>query len=90
MKVCIHSFIPQGMIWILELDEGLKNWIKTKLPQEHKSKRDVLEIHPLRKFARIKDHNLILSEADGTLTTISLKSCSIEAVSGSDLPTRKW
>ncbi|VVA91706.1 unnamed protein product [Arabis nemorensis] len=80
----------QGVVWILELDEGLKNWMKEKLPKEHKRKRDVLEIHPLRKFARIKDHNLVLSEADGTQTTVSLKGCSIEAVSGSDLPTRKW
>ncbi|CAH2037092.1 unnamed protein product [Thlaspi arvense] len=80
----------QGVIWILELDEGLKNWMKEKLTKEQKKKRDFLEIHPLRKFARIKDHKLIVSDADGTLTTVSLKCCSIEAVSGSDLPTRKW
>lgn len=78
------------MVWILELDEGLKNWMKEKLPKEQKRKKDFLEIHPLRKFARIKDHKLILSDADGTQTIVSLKGCSIEAVSGSDLPTRKW
>ncbi|CAH8381357.1 unnamed protein product [Eruca vesicaria subsp. sativa] len=80
----------QGTIWILELDEGLKNFLKEKLPKEQKRKRNFLEIHPIRKFARIKDHKLILSESDGTLTTVSLKCCSIETVSGSDLPTRKW
>uniref|UniRef100_A0A1J3ILH4 Testis-expressed sequence 2 protein n=1 Tax=Noccaea caerulescens TaxID=107243 RepID=A0A1J3ILH4_NOCCA len=80
----------QGVIWVLELDEGLKNWMKQKLPIEQKRKRDVLDIHPLRKFGRIKDHKLILSDADGTQITVSLKCCSIEAVSGSDLPTRKW
>ncbi|XP_010459394.1 PREDICTED: testis-expressed sequence 2 protein-like [Camelina sativa] len=85
------SINKQGMVWILELDEVLKNWMmKEKLPKEHKKKRDFLEIHPLRKFARIKDHKLILSDHDGTLTIVSLKGCSIEAVSGSDLPTRKW
>lgn len=80
------------MVWILELDEGIKNWMKEKLPKEQKRKRHLLEIHPLRKFARIKDHKLILSDADGTQsqTTVFLKGCSIEAVSGSDLPTRKW
>ncbi|AAF97262.1 Strong similarity to a hypothetical protein T18K17.13 gi/6598861 from Arabidopsis thaliana BAC T18K17 gb/AC010556 and contains a PH PF/00169 domain [Arabidopsis thaliana] len=86
---CINK---QGVVWILELDEGLKNWMKEKLPKEQKRKRGLLEIHPLRKFARIKDHKLILSDADSTQseTTVSLIGCSIEAVSGSDLPTRKW
>ncbi|KAL1224072.1 hypothetical protein V5N11_031220 [Cardamine amara subsp. amara] len=84
------SLNKQGVIWILEFDEDLKSWMKEKLPKEQKRKRDLLEIHPLRKFARIKDHKLILSDADGTQTTVSLICCSIEAVSGSDLPTRKW
>ncbi|KAJ4916061.1 putative integral membrane protein conserved region (DUF2404) [Raphanus sativus] len=85
--LCLNK---QGTIWILELDEGLKNSLKEKLPKEHKRKRNFLEVHPIRKFARIKDHKLILSESDGTLTTVSLKCCSVETVSGSDLPTRKW
>ncbi|KAF8085529.1 hypothetical protein N665_0665s0038 [Sinapis alba] len=85
--LCLNK---QGTIWILELDEGLKNLLKEKLPKEQKRKRNFLETHPIRKFARIKDHKLILSESDSTLTTVSLKCCSIEAVSGSDLPTRKW
>ncbi|KAL0694754.1 hypothetical protein Bca4012_061934 [Brassica carinata] len=85
-----HCLNKQGTIWILELDEGLKNLLKEKLPKEHKRKRNFYEIHPIRKFARIKDHKLLLSESDGTLTTVSLKCCSVEAVSGSDLPTRKW
>ncbi|KAF8114294.1 hypothetical protein N665_0039s0058 [Sinapis alba] len=86
------SLNKQGMVWILEVDEGVKNWLKDKLPKDHKKKRDFLEVHPLRKFARIKDHKLLLSDAsaDSTQTTVSLKCCSIEAVSGSRLPTRKW
>ncbi|KAJ0257260.1 Uncharacterized protein HA466_0081590 [Hirschfeldia incana] len=85
--LCLNK---QGTIWILELDESLKNSLKEKLPKEQKRKRNFLEIQPIRKFARIKDHKLILSESDGTLTTVPLKCCSVEAVSGSDLPTRKW
>lgn len=72
------------------MDEGLKNSLKDNLQKEHKRKRNFLEVHPIRKFARIKDHKLILSESDGTMTTVPLKCCSVEAVSGSDLPTRKW
>lgn len=78
------------MIWILELDESLKDWTKEKLPKEQKKKKDLLEVHPVRRFARIKDHKLILSDTDGSQTTITLKGCSVEAVSGSGLPTRKW
>lgn len=80
-------------MWILEVDEGVKNWLKEKPQKEHKRKRDFLEVHPLRKFARIKDHKLLLSDASAdsnTQTTVSLKCCSIDAVSGSHLPTRKW
>ncbi|KAL0701612.1 hypothetical protein Bca4012_057734 [Brassica carinata] len=74
----------QGVIWVLELDESLKE----KLPKEQKKKP--LEVHPVRKFARIKDHKLILSDADSNQTVITLKGCSVEAVSGSELPTGKW
>uniref|UniRef100_A0A1J3FV96 Testis-expressed sequence 2 protein n=1 Tax=Noccaea caerulescens TaxID=107243 RepID=A0A1J3FV96_NOCCA len=84
------SLSKQGVIWILEVDESLKDWTKEKLPKEQKKKKDLLEVHPVRRFARIKDHKLILSDADGSQTTITLKGCSVEAVSGSALPTRKW
>ncbi|KAJ0229245.1 hypothetical protein HA466_0318070 [Hirschfeldia incana] len=81
----------QGVIWILESDESLKDWNKEKLPKEQKKKKkDILEVHPVRKSALIKDHKLILSNANGTQKIISLKGCSVEAVSGSELPTRKW
>ncbi|CAN8304868.1 unnamed protein product [Cochlearia groenlandica] len=85
---CINK---QGVIWVLELDESMQNWMKEKLlPKEQKRKRDFLDIHPLRKFGSIKDHKLVLSDVDGSQEAVSLKGCSIEAVSGSDLPTRKW
>ncbi|WZZ68902.1 testis-expressed protein 2 [Brassica napus] len=76
----------QGVIWVLELDESLKE----KLPKEPKKKINHVEVHPVRKFARIKDHKLILTDADSNKTVITLKGCSVEAVSGSQLPTRKW
>ncbi|KAF8111306.1 hypothetical protein N665_0076s0286 [Sinapis alba] len=78
----------QGVIWVLELDESLRE----KLPKEQKKKNDLLEVHPVRKFARIKDHKLILSDATDSNRTvfITLKGCSVEAVSGSELPSRKW
>ncbi|KAL0731716.1 hypothetical protein Bca4012_027810 [Brassica carinata] len=82
----------QGVIWVLELDESLKDWNKEKLlPKEQKKKKkDLLEVHPVKKSARIKDHKLILLNADGTQTIVTLRGCSVEAVSGSELPTRKW
>ncbi|ESQ27867.1 hypothetical protein EUTSA_v10018153mg [Eutrema salsugineum] len=84
------SLNKQGVIWVLELDESLKEWMKEKLPKEQKKKKDLLDVHPVRKFARIKDHKLILSETNNTQTIITLKGCSVDAVSGSELPTRKW
>ncbi|CAL9240506.1 unnamed protein product [Arabidopsis halleri] len=85
------SLNKQGVIWILELDENVKDWMKEKLPTEQKKKRvDLLEVHPVRRFARIKDHKLFLSDSlDGTQTPITLKGCFVDAVSGSG-PTRKW
>ncbi|KAH0897769.1 hypothetical protein HID58_047337 [Brassica napus] len=86
------SLNKQGVIWILESDEGLKDWMNEKLPKEQKKKKkkDLLEVHPVRKSSHIKDHKLILLNADGTQKIVFLKGCSVEAVSGSDLPTRKW
>ncbi|KAJ0255690.1 Uncharacterized protein HA466_0087610 [Hirschfeldia incana] len=78
----------QGVIWVLELDESLKEKLSPK--EQQKKKNNLLEVHPVRKFARIKDHKLILSDADSSKTIIALKGCSVEAVSGSELPTRKW
>lgn len=76
----------------MESDESLKDWMKEKLPKEQnkKKKKDLLEVHPVKKSAHIKDHKLIFSNGDGTQKIVSLKGCSVEAVSGSELPTRKW
>ncbi|KAJ9546106.1 hypothetical protein OSB04_025813 [Centaurea solstitialis] len=81
----------QGWIWVLEkekipkippsIDKGLR---------QQKRKIEVLEVSPVRKYASIKDQSLIVTEPDGTLTKISLLSCTVEAVSATNLPTRKW
>ncbi|CAH8334703.1 unnamed protein product [Eruca vesicaria subsp. sativa] len=84
-KAIDFSLNKQGVIWVLEFDESLKN-----LPKEQKKKKDVLEVHPVKKSALIKDHKLILSNSDGSQKIISLRGCNVEAVSGSELPTRKW
>ncbi|XP_010537536.1 PREDICTED: testis-expressed sequence 2 protein [Tarenaya hassleriana] len=80
----------QGAIWVLEFDESLKKWTNDKLPKEQKRRKDFVEVHPVRRFARIKEHKLILSDADGSQTTVPLKGCSVEAVSATGLQSRKW
>ncbi|XVF75006.1 hypothetical protein PTKIN_Ptkin13bG0154600 [Pterospermum kingtungense] len=49
-----------------------------------------VEVSPVRKHARIEENNLILKQSDGSRTTIPLKGCVIEAVSATNLPSRKW
>ncbi|XP_044477005.1 uncharacterized protein LOC123204425 isoform X2 [Mangifera indica] len=80
------AYNKQGFVWVLE-SEKLPN---DKLPKEPKRKKDILEVYPVRKYAKIKDRTLHLKESDGSQTAIPLKGCVIEAVSGSTLPSRKW
>lgn len=54
------------------------------------SKIKIIEVAPVRKYAEIKDHSLIISETTGTKTTIELLGCTILAVSSTDLNSRKW
>ena len=61
-----------------------------KAPGEQKKGKDFLEVTPVKKYARIKDQTLIISESDGNTKTIPLNSCTIEAVSAATLPSRKW
>ncbi|XP_030553296.1 testis-expressed protein 2-like [Rhodamnia argentea] len=79
----------QGDVWVLEPERVPKSRIE-KVQREQKKKKDFLEVSPVRKHAVIKDHLLILTEADGSPTTIELTGCVIEAVSATDLPSRKW
>ncbi|KAL3724973.1 hypothetical protein ACJRO7_030050 [Eucalyptus globulus] len=79
----------QGDVWILEPERVPKNRVE-KVQREQKKKKDFFEISPVRKHAIIKDHSLILTEADGSPSAVLLKGCMIEAVSATDLPSRKW
>lgn len=79
----------QGDVWVLEPERVPKSWVE-KVQREQKRKKEFLEVSPVRKHAIIKDHSLILTEADGSSTAILLKGCVIEAVSATHLSSKKW
>ncbi|MED6119978.1 hypothetical protein PIB30_016779 [Stylosanthes scabra] len=79
----------EGVIWVLEESKASKLW-QEKTAKDHKRKREVLEVNPVKKHGKIKDESLILTEHDGSETAILLKGCVIEAVSSSSLPSKKW
>ncbi|OMO83218.1 hypothetical protein CCACVL1_11506 [Corchorus capsularis] len=77
------SHNKQGVVWVLESE---------KIPPREQPKRKkelMLEVSPAPIHARIKDKTLILTHSDAC-TTIPLKGCLIEAVSATNLPSRKW
>ncbi|KAI4351951.1 hypothetical protein L6164_006249 [Bauhinia variegata] len=80
-QVLHFSFKKQGVIWVLESD---------KIPKEQKRKKELLEVSPVKKYGKIKAQSLILREPNGCDTTIQLKGCIIEAVSATNLSSRKW
>ncbi|KAL4557378.1 hypothetical protein LXL04_035554 [Taraxacum kok-saghyz] len=81
----------QGWVWILEKEKIPKTSPSSdKGPRLQKRKIEVLEVSPVRKHASIKDLSLIITEPDGTLTKIPLSGCTAEAVSATNLPSRKW
>ncbi|XP_024026925.1 uncharacterized protein LOC21387793 isoform X2 [Morus notabilis] len=84
-----YSHNKQGVVWVLESNKVPKDWLD-KAPKEQKRKKEFFEVSPVRKHARIKDQSLILTDSNGSKTTMKLKGCSIEAVSASMLSSRKW
>lgn len=80
----------QGVIWVLESDKVSPRETIMKLAAEQKSKKEIVEVFPVKKNARIKDHSLILTNSDGSHATIELVGCVIVTVSSSSLPSRKW
>ncbi|KAL9224348.1 hypothetical protein vseg_000391 [Gypsophila vaccaria] len=83
----LHSlYQKQGVVWVLEPEKPPK----VPAQAEQTKKKEVLEVSPIRKFAKIKDRTLILTEVDGSLTKVLLKGCQVVAVSGSSMPTKKW
>nr|GEZ25303.1 testis-expressed sequence 2 protein-like [Tanacetum cinerariifolium] len=80
----------QGLVWILEKEKIPKTSSPDKAQRQQKRKIEIVEVSPVRKHANVKDKSLIVTELDGSLTNISLKGCIVEAVSATNLPSRKW
>ncbi|XP_022137263.1 testis-expressed protein 2 isoform X2 [Momordica charantia] len=78
----------QGPVWILE-SNVLEDFVE-KASKEQKKKKDFLEVTPVKRYATIKDHKLMILEPGGKKKTIQLNGCTIEAVSAATLPSRKW
>ncbi|KAF9587193.1 hypothetical protein IFM89_039582 [Coptis chinensis] len=86
------AFAPskQGTVWALEPEKVPKVWSEDKVLKEQKSKKENLEVLPVRKHAKIENHSLILKDSDGSQATIKLVGCTILSVSASNLSSRKW
>lgn len=82
-------FHLQGVVWVLEPDKVSKFWVE-KQSKEQKKKKDVMEVTPVRKYGKINGQSLVITDADGFHTAIQLKGCSVEAVSATSLPSKKW
>ncbi|XP_072968476.1 uncharacterized protein [Typha angustifolia] len=82
----------QGFVWVLAPEKVPKitDGSPTGGSKEIKNKKNGVEVLPIKKYAKIKDHSLILSDLDGSSVTLELRDCSVMAVSGSDLSSRKW
>ncbi|KAM7475242.1 hypothetical protein LguiB_022485 [Lonicera macranthoides] len=80
----------QGIVWVLEAEKVPKILVTDKRPKDKKRKKEIVEVTPVRKFAKIKDQSLILRESDGSHIGIWLKGCMIVAVSATRLSSRKW
>ncbi|CAL0322329.1 unnamed protein product [Lupinus luteus] len=82
-------FKKEGVVWVLEPDKVSKYW-QEKPSREHKRKKELLEVSPVRKYGKIKGQTLVLTEPDGSHRTIQLKGCVVEAVSATNYSTKKW
>ncbi|WVZ73066.1 hypothetical protein U9M48_021418 [Paspalum notatum var. saurae] len=83
----------QGSLWILEPEKIPKvgnERLSVGGPKETKDKKNIVEVFPAKKIAKIKGHLLCLSGPDGSQTTIDLLNCNVLAVSASSMPSRKW
>ncbi|KAK1431470.1 hypothetical protein QVD17_07929 [Tagetes erecta] len=81
----------QGWVWVLEKEKIPKTSQATdKNVRQQKRKFEIFDVTPVKRHASIKDKSLVITEADGTLTKVSLSGCIVEAVSGAYLSSRKW
>ncbi|XP_057787725.1 uncharacterized protein LOC131004972 [Salvia miltiorrhiza] len=90
LSVTPSLYDKQGTLWVLEPDKIPKSRLEEKVQTEQRRKREILEVTPVRKNARVRDHYLTLMETDVPSVEISLRGCTIVAVSATDLPSRKW
>lgn len=89
MLIFVHLLVPfvtQGFVWVLESEKAPID----KVSKDQKKKKDLFEVNPVKKYANIKDRLLIVTDSDGSSVSIPLRFCTIEAVSATDLPSRKW
>ncbi|XP_058097771.1 uncharacterized protein LOC131242861 [Magnolia sinica] len=85
------SFNKQGAIWVLDsVPKVLPKESSTKATKEQNSKKEIVEVFPVKKYAKIKDQLLILTDSSGSQAKIHLVGCVIVAVSASSLSSRKW
>lgn len=57
---------------------------------EQKSKKELIQVFPVKKFAKIKENDLVLTDSNGSKTLVQLLDCNVQAISSSALPSRKW
>ncbi|XP_050376377.1 uncharacterized protein LOC126793797 [Argentina anserina] len=79
----------QGVVWVLEPEKVPKIW-QDRVSREQKRKKEFYEISPIKKYAKLKNQLLLLTESDGSQSAVPLKSCTVEAVSSTSLASRKW
>ncbi|KAF5186109.1 Testis-expressed protein [Thalictrum thalictroides] len=80
----------QGIVWVLDLEKVPKLWYEDKLLKEQNSKKEILDVFPVKKLAKIVDHSLILTDSNASQVTIDLMGCTVLSVSASNLSSRKW
>ncbi|XP_028119093.1 uncharacterized protein LOC114316597 isoform X2 [Camellia sinensis] len=87
-----HSsyYKKQGVVWVLEPEKVPKSGLVDKAPREKKRKKEIFEVSPVQKYAKVKGQSLILTNSDGSHTEIQLKGCTIAAVSATTLFSKKW
>ncbi|KAJ3692962.1 hypothetical protein LUZ60_012057 [Juncus effusus] len=89
------SVDKKGFIWVLDPEKIPKistDGVSTSegSAKDLTAKKNIVEVVPVKKFAKIEDDSLIITEQDGSKSTIELVNCKALAVSSSDLPSKKW
>ncbi|XP_054821717.1 uncharacterized protein LOC129320334 [Prosopis cineraria] len=79
----------QGLIWVLESDK-IPEIPQNKPSKDKRRKNEILEVSPVKKYGKIKGQSLILTDPDGLHTQVPLKGCIVEAVSATNLSSKKW